>query len=270
MAVVALFPLFYNQGAPWWLPLALFPLTLAFGLYGVLAWWCGGEYARPRFSACAFLYAIPLLLCAVQLIPHEGLVNTLAPGNGSFWVAFNKIAIEKGLPTISLEPDGTVVRALLLAVCGLLFLIVTNCVHTHKRIRIVLLCIMVAALGNAVIAFIDFFGDTANGMGSDFRGTFLNRNHFAFLMMLGTMAAASLLAIATIEHSTRKEDSISIWIRLTPIFIFSIFVLLTAQVLSLSRGAFIASSVALTVFTVIWLYLKILDLLIRLTGDSRK
>ena len=253
MAVVALFPQFYSQGAPWWLPLALIPLTVAAGLYGVLAWWCGREYARPRFSTVALLFAVPLLLCAVQLIPHHGLVNAVAPANGSFWSAFNEVALLGGTPTISLAPDGTIGRALLLVVCGVLFLLVTNCVHTHQRIRIVLLCIMVAALGNAVIAFLDFFGDNSNGMGNDFRGTFLNRNHFAFLMMMGAMAAASLLAITTIEHSTRREDSSSVWIKLTPVFIFAVFVLLTAQVLSLSRGAFIGSALSLTIFTVIWL-----------------
>ncbi|MBP5641253.1 MAG: O-antigen ligase family protein, partial [Victivallales bacterium] len=252
MIVVAIFPIFYCEGATWWLPLVFLPITLALALHAIQGWWLGGRYSRMRISTCMALLVIPLVLCVVQLIPNAELLKAIAPANLGFWEMFNSVALSKGETTISLSPDNTIWRGMTYLACLLLFFLIINCVHSHGRIKFLLLAIMLAALGNSFLAFIDFFCGDAKGIGDEFRGAFLNRNHFAFLMMMGTVASATLLSIVTVEHTLRREETTSVWIRMIPLYIFAVFMLMTSQILSLSRGAFVGSSIALILYGVIW------------------
>ena len=287
IALVVIMPLAYFGGERWWLPSVWLGLVLAYTMWGLSVWWCGKDYAHVKISAWGLLFLVPLLVGVVQLAPHRGLTKLLSPKAFTQWVAMEELAKEMETPAlepeesddaeavaealkeaekldlkrntirtrVSVSPGDTMQMCSLFGICLLLFILLTSKMHHTYQIRIVLLAIVVTALGNAIFAFIESFGTTAAGVPQkeSFNGVFGNRNHFAFMMMMGVMSTVGLMGILTgsKRHGSKLE---AWWTKLQAPLGIILFVLLTAMVMSLSRGAFMATVVSLLVFGVIWVF----------------
>lgn len=196
----------------------------------------------------------------VQLIPGT---QQLASANARLWEAFNHIAILPGTPRLSLAPDHTLECLAFLATCTLLLFLLTSMTYTSKRIKCVMLAVVSAALGNAILAFCQYFSHAAQSIGMDFHGAFLNRNHFAFLMLMGIITGLGLMASLLSEqrrfshslpydYANREKHTSMLGVA---VLAFVLFAMIAAQIISLSRGAFIGMTIAATCFIIIWLLL---------------
>ncbi len=285
LGLVVIMPLAYFGGERWWLPSVWLGLVLAYTMWGLSVWWCGKDYAHVKISAWGLLFLVPLLVGALQLAPLRGLTKVLSPKAFAQWVAMEELAKDMETPElepeesddaeataealkeaekldlkrgtirtrVSVSPDDTMQMCSLFGICLLLFILLTSKMHHTYQIRIVLLAIVATALGNAIFAFVESFGATTAGVSQreSFNGVFGNRNHFAFMMMMGVMSTVGLMGVLT--GSKRHGSKLEAWWTklLVPLGII-LFVLLTAMVMSLSRGAFLATVVSLLVFGVIW------------------
>ena len=287
LGLVALMPLAYFGGERWWLPTVWLGLVLAYTMWGLSVWWCGKDYAHVKLSIWGLLFFIPLLVGALQLAPLKGVTKLLSPKAYSQWEAMAELAKDMETPEleatemedkeaaeealkeaekldlkrgkmhtrISVSPDDTIKMCSLFGICLFLFILLTSKLHHTYQIRLVLLAIIVAALGNAIFAFVESFGSAAEGVAhkETFSGIFGNRNHFAFMMMMGVMSTVGLMGVLTgsKRHGSKLE---AWWTKLQVPLGIILFVLLTAMVMSLSRGAFLATIVSLLVFGVFWMF----------------
>ena len=238
-----------------------------------------------KISAWGLLFLIPLLVGALQLAPIRGLTKVLSPKAFAQWGAMEELAKDMETPElepeesddaeavaetlkdaekldlkrgmvrtrVSMSPGDTIQMCSLFGICLLMFILLTSKMHHTYQIRLVLLAIVVTALGNAIFAFVESFGTVAAGVPQkeSFNGVFGNRNHFAFMMMMGVMSTVGLMGVLTgsKRHGSKLE---AWWMKLQVPLSIILFVLLTAMVMSLSRGAFMATVVSLLVFGLIW------------------
>ncbi len=287
IGLVVLMPLAYFGGERWWLPTVWLGLVLAYTMWGLSVWWCGKDYAHVKLSVWGLLFFIPLLAGALQLLPHKGLTKVLSPKAFTQWEAMAVLAKDMETPEleteevddaeaaaetlkeaekldlkrgkvqtrVSISPDDTKQMCSLFGVCLCLFILLTSKLHHTYQIRLVLLAIVVTALGNAIFAFVESFGSVTASVTQkeSFNGVFGNRNHFAFMMMMGVMSTVGLMGILTgsKRHGSKLEGW---WTKLLVPLGIILFVLLTAMVMSLSRGAFLATVVSLLVFGVFWAF----------------
>ena len=287
LGLVVLMPLAYFGGERWWMPTVWLGLVLAYTMWGLSVWWCGKDYAHVKLSVWGLLFLIPLLVGALQLAPLKGVTKLLSPKAFSQWEAMAVLAKDMETPElepeesddaeavaealkeaekidlkrgkmrtrISVSPDDTMQMCSLFGICLFLFILLTSKLHHTYQIRLVLLAIIATALGNAIFAFVESFGSVAAGMNQreSFNGVFGNRNHFAFMMMMGVMSTVGLMGVLT--GSKRHGSKLEAWWTklLVPLGII-LFVLLTAMVMSLSRGAFMATVVSLLLFGVFWAF----------------
>ena len=287
LGLVVIMPLAYFGGERWWLPAVWLGLVLAYTMWGLSVWWCGKDYAHVKLSVWGLLFLIPLLVGVIQLMPLKGLTKLLSPKAFSQWEAMAELAKDMETPElepeeaddaeavaealkeaekldlqrgkmhtrISVSPDDTVQMCSLFGICLFLFILLTSKLHHTYQIRLVLLAIIATALGNAIFAFIESFGTTTTGVsqGTSFNGIFGNRNHFAFMMMMGVMSTVGLMGVLT--GSKRHGSKIEAWwTKLQVPLGIILFVLLTAMVMSLSRGAFMATVASLLVFGAFWAF----------------
>ena len=285
LGLVVIMPLAFFGGERWWLPSVWLGLVLAYTMWGLSVWWCGKDYAHVKISAWGLLFRIPLLVGALQLAPIRGLTKVLSPKAFAQWGAMEELAKDMETPElepeesddaeavaetlkdaekldlkrgmvrtrVSMSPCDTIQMCSLFGICLLMFILLTSKMHHTYQIRLVLLAIVVTALGNAIFAFVESFGTVAAGVPQkeSFNGVFGNRNHFAFMMMMGVMSTVGLMGVLTgsKRHGSKLE---AWWMKLQVPLSIILFVLLTAMVMSLSRGAFMATVVSLLVFGLIW------------------
>ena len=259
---LAVMPLCYAGGERWWLPCLLL-FALASAIVWLLArWWNGSATPALRLSPMLLLYLIPIAVGVAQLWPNDALVAKLSPKTFAIWQHFNELELPDGqaTATLSLSLDDTRLYMFLATICLLVFILVYSLARHRRDFRLVLCAVVTAAVGNAIWGFFAYFqGNPALGHGHAISGTFLNRNHFAFLMMLGCMAAAALIPAEKhwrhghdLNFSDQRDDSVATW-QISLLFV-TIFLMLTAQVLSLSRGAFLGTLLSLSIYTFIRLF----------------
>lgn len=285
VGLVFLMPLAYFGGERWWIPAVWMFLILAYMMWGLSVWWCGKDYAHVKFSGWGLLFFVPMLVGLIQLMPMKGLTKILSPKAYEQWEAVAELGQDINKPElepeeidesatgsqetltdiakldlkldqvktrVSVSPCDTREMVGLFGACLLLFILLTSKLHHTYQIRVVLLAIVATALGNAIFAFVESFGAAA-GENSTFNGVFANRNHFAFMMMMGVMSTVGLMGVLTgsKRHGAKLEGW---WPKLLVPLSIILFVLLTAMVMSLSRGAFLATIISLVVFGGVWLF----------------
>ena len=262
---LAVLPILYMGGEVWWLPLELIIALAGVFCWLLSYWWRGHSAGRPRFSMTILIFALPFLFAVIQCVPNSGLTGLLSPKAHSLFEGFNALDIAVAKPSISVAPDLTHHYILFLAIALLFHIMALSHCSERLKMRLMLLGIVCAALGNAGISFYSFFNSSAKGIINMpvFTGAFMNRNHFGFLMMLGIMCDLGLLngIVSEDKHSHRSKSNDSDeeytwngWKKLVIPLGLILFVLLTALLLSLSRGAFVGVTVSLLVFGIIWLF----------------
>ena len=121
----------------------------------------------------------------------------------------------------------------------------------------VLCAVAAAALGNAARFYVQVFSE-ANAEARLLTGAFFNRNHFGFMMTLGIMAVSGLLAVAATKNRHHHYDSRNRTLDrdrpqgLLFLLTFLLLLLIVAQALCLSRGAFLTSTIGLMAFWSMW------------------
>ncbi len=264
---VGFMPILYMGGEAWWLPVELLVALAGYFCWMLSYWWRGHRAGRPHFSLTMLFFALPLAYALFQCMPLGKFLAFLTPKGYSLIEGFNALGIAEARHSISVAPDSTSRYIMLLVVVLLFhFLALSHC-SGRMKMRVMLLGIVAAALGNAGLSFYEFFTSSSKGIFSMpvFTGAFMNRNHFGFMMMLGTMCDLGLITgIVSDEgrHHHRHRRSRSSdgeydwdgWRRLVIPLGLILFVLLTALLLSLSRGAFVGTTVSLLVFGIIWLF----------------
>ncbi|MBR0458580.1 MAG: O-antigen ligase family protein [Victivallales bacterium] len=253
--VLAMMPWFYNGGDLWWLPLFQLLMLVICVMWLLGGWWCGWDHLHFRWHKMMWLFLIPLGLGVLQLIPCAPLVRLLSPATWDIWSHFNEAGMGTAQVTFSLSPDATLSRISLLFTCALVFLVIRSQAQNTMQLRLVLFAIIAAALGNAFYSFVAFFQNQVS-MGIQFSGTFQNRNHFAFLMMLGILATVALFPAGgkwSHDVATRYEtpDENKQDLRITILLFLTLFTLIIAQLLSLSRGGFTATISILAVYIIL-------------------
>lgn len=254
LLTMVLMPLAYDGGERWWLPIFNTILIAMYGVWMLSAWWCGGDSAKTRWHGTLLLLMLPIAAGLLQLIPCASLVRILNPHTWQLWSDFSGLGIGTAVPRLSLSVDSTIQRLSLLIACLLLLFILLSKAHHRLHLKLILAAVGLAALCNAILAFVLFFCSSGVGIEqlSPFTGTFLNRNHFGFFMMLGTMSFSGLMA-AIISEKRHEDGDWEHWPLLTVPISLAIFTLVTALVLSLSRGAFIGATVSMLLFGITWL-----------------
>jgi len=260
LALVAAMPGLYGGGVLWWLPLCLSLVSLSLLFWIITGWWCGGKHLRIHMPLGLSVFALLLFVTVLQGC-HWGWLEGLLPERIVYeWQSVQGLftPLDGIVPhvdmSLSLNPDRTFTYLRVLLVCGGIYLVLVSKARHRLHLKFVLLAIVCAALFNAMHAYYGFFTSN-NALVFDFHGTFLNRNHFGFLMMLGSLAGVSLLATINSRNSIREgdEEVWKKWHKLTLPLALTIFLLVTAIVLSLSRGAFVATLIAMCGFGVIWI-----------------
>ncbi|MFA6929729.1 MAG: O-antigen ligase family protein [Lentisphaeria bacterium] len=246
------FPLLYSGGALWWLPAALTWTFLLYAFWLLSACWQGGEKLQLRVHPALLLLLLPLLAGCLQLLPLGSLVKILSPQAGTCWTSFNDLGLGTVLPRITLAPDATRFKCQLLLLCLLLFCLLYHYSRHRKDLFLIMITVVASALGNASIAFWQFFTlHSGRGLDTVFTGTFHNRNHFGFMMSMGILAALGLLSTLKKDANRRFPWQPAFQHFKIPLVI-SIFLLIIAQVLSLSRGAFLATALMLCCYAILW------------------
>ena len=255
--LLVMLPLVYNGGDYWWLPTASCLLALLYAIWGLAAWWRGSESVRWRWHAGILLFVLPLTLGLVQFLPlPDGVVARLSPVSWSWWESLDRIGLGTVPARLTLAPDYTLRTCELLLLCLLVFMLLLHKARRRTGLRLAMTAVVVSAFANAGFAFWELWRqDQGGGMQAltVFTGVFLNRNHFGFMMLLGILAGMGLLtAVGATRRKPTYGDPPS-WQRLIIPITFMLFAMQTAQVLSLSRGAFMATVIAVTCFGLVWL-----------------
>ncbi len=262
---VAFLPVLYMGGEAWWLPLELIVALVGFFCWILSYWWRGYRAGHIRLSLTILFFVLPLAVAFLQCIPCARLTSLLSPKGFNLIEEFNALGIVVAKHSISLSPERTYRYILLLFVALLFHLLALSHCSERMKMRLMLLGIVFAAVGNAVLAFYEFIANgTKSGLNLPvFSGAFLNTNHFGFLMMLGIMSDLALLMGIVLDdkHAHRRRNSMTSgeeyewkgWrVLIIPLGLV-LFVLFTALLMSFSRGAFLGTVASLIVFGIIWL-----------------
>ncbi len=258
LCAIGVMPILYDGGTAYWLPVELTLLTVGTATWLLAGWWCGREANRPYCHPLLWVIGGIILFCmAVQMVPLGNVVTFVSPHAGRIWKDFNGLGLASVKATISLSPDATFWRSMHLLIGCLLFFLVCSLCRTKMTLKLIVLAIVVAAFGNAIVSFVDFFYSGKNGADSwsVFCGTFLNRNHFGFMMMMGILSSMGLMAGISGERDRKSRafgDTLDAKM-LFPIATIG-FLLMAALILSLSRGAFLGTVVGMLFFIGIWLF----------------
>ncbi|MBQ7650088.1 MAG: O-antigen ligase family protein, partial [Victivallales bacterium] len=261
---MAFLPVIYMGGESWWLPLELIIALVGFFCWGLAYWWRGYRAGRFSISPTVLFFALPLAVAVLQCIQSDALASVLSPKAYGLVEDFNALGLAAAKHSISVAPDWTYRYVMLLLVALLFHILAYSHCTERMKMRLMLLAIVLAALGNAGLSFYEFFisGSKASINLPVFKGAFLNRNHFGFLMMLGIMSDLGLLTGILLDekHSHRRRNSMTSgeeyewkgWrVLVIPLGIV-LFLLLVALLMSFSRGAFTGTVVSLLGFGIIW------------------
>ena len=258
LATIGILPIIWGGGQAWWFSASLLLLVFAFAVWQIGIWWMGDGTYRVQFSWGALLFALPLGVGLFQWLPLGDAVRALSPAAARYWDAAAALPWGGRTPTVSLAPDITLRYCGLYLGCLIIFLLLSSLAR-HRRYMIGVLCAVVtAAVGNVAQYFVQSF--SGNTGIREITGGFLNRNHFGFLMTMGILSASGLLAIVAAKSSDHHYDKRNRVQRyehpqaLAFLLSFVIFLLIVAQVLCLSRGAFLTAMLGLVAFWGTWAY----------------
>ena len=254
--LLGIFPIFYYGGRLWWQWLALSILVSSCGFWAVSSWWRGGNSLDIRPLAAFFL--LPLAYGLFQLLQCSAIVEALSPKAASLISDFNGLGLGVARKCLSLAPDATIEKLGIILVCLLFFTLVCSQFRNQLYIKLLMWALSLGAFLNATLAFMqNFMGKGGMASIAPFTGTFINRNHFGFLMMIGILSSMGLLVINTSSTVRSRRAAVNDGRKTRPLFnaLLSLFIFIefSALVLTQSRGAFIGVGVALVVFFIGWI-----------------
>ena len=230
---------------------------LSLGLF-ILKW----AFLRP--ARLRFPLSGPILLLFVlgllQLIPlPPSLLRILSPGAYRAYAEY--LPQSSGFPawrTLSVYPEGTWDRAMLLAAYFSVFFIIVNMARTRKDINRLVLVIVLVGCFEAFYGLIEYFGGNQHiflykkkWYLESVTGTFINRNHFAGYLEMSIPLVLGL-ALSAVPHLRSWRASLK-WMagekmNLVALGFFAVIVMSLALIFSRSRAGilcFVASLIFL-------------------------
>ena len=236
-------------------------MALFLGLHFFGYWMRGYSLKACKLHKFLIILLLPLLYGGFQLLPIDWLTHVLSPSSWKCWHHFADVAGCDITARITLSPEHTMFFCRVFFICLALGYLLFNLCRKRKELRFIAFGVVLSAGLNAVLAFVHLVKKSAikgaaHSIVSDVaRGTFINRNHFAFLMGLGVLMAVGLLfSINEDAEKSRKMNvsSISMWESLRGPILLIFFVIFSAMVCSLSRGAFLAVVPMALLLTGLW------------------
>ncbi len=214
--------------------------------------------------AIVSLGALVLIWVAIQTapLPHL-LVELLNPGLYEAYTNSPSLASKDRWLPLSADIASTAASWKLFCAYGALFVLTLGLVNNPRRLTIVLGTIVAVGVAQCLYGIVVRFGGTDLGLwdpgfsSNAVAGTYVNRNHFAGLMVL----AIGLLLGRFIGRSARGPKSLRVrdvldWLSHNLLgtgvwFTFALIVLLGGLILSTSRGALAAFIVAFVMTSIL-------------------
>ena len=266
--ILVVMPTIQRGGELWWLPATGILILSSCALWLFCRFFLGENsrhsripMPRPFWDNSYFLFLLPIVVGLLQLIPCKWLVSIFSPNSSVLWEEAN------GTSHFTLYPEATKERLFLLFLCLLACFFIRNFCRHRRYAYGVLGAIAAAALLNALFAFWQLLSPKTavtspisalmtNSVGIS--GTFLNRNHFGFMMTAGICSICGLFMMISEEKMAPLNNVIGIVQREKRnrwcyFFCIVLFILYTANVISLSRGSFLASNLALAALVLYWM-----------------
>lgn len=207
---------------------------------------------------------IPILLffivCLFQIVPLPGFVLGLISDKSlEIWVSTRSVlegiepSIEMRFFTISVYPNITLQKTLLLLSYLVFGIVVSRSFRSAKTFSIVLFSIFIVMVLEATVGIYQYL---SSGGGESARGTFINRNHFAgFIEMSFPLFLGYVLAMGAWDESSEKSflkrfittDNLPKQI----LFLFVLGVILLSVILSKSRGGIFSILISLAFFYIV-------------------
>ncbi|MCF7855127.1 MAG: O-antigen ligase family protein, partial [Candidatus Pacebacteria bacterium] len=219
---------------------------------------------RPRIHRAWVVSGAILLLLCVQIVPGSGLVGMLSPHAATAWEQAYAAGLTELEPRMSLAPARTRMALAMLTQIALAGFLVYNTFRSRSRLLLLSASIAGAAFVNTLTALTPtvigsphLYSDL--GISSTpLSGTYLNRNHFGFLVGLGLLQVSGLawLIYNSGDNGTRTIHWKSLFPFLrkhlrSPMLVglaMAAVPMTMSLVFSLSRGAAMATAVALLFF----------------------
>lgn len=263
LSLLFFLPLAKGGGTPWALPAALGLQLLAYSLWG-LGRWVKRENDPLRWH---WSLGIPLFLsflAFIYLLPLGPLVRFLSPAAAAAWQQFNAYGLGPTSACLSLNPSEGIYYGQFFLLCFLLAFLLYNRCQQADHLVLVALTIIASATLNAALAFYPFF--TSSALFSEnhlpveiLHGTFPNRNHFALFMGIGAQLSLGLLLAffpIKVEYLRKPDLTERLICPIKGMFLFTLLLLVTAQIFSLSRGGALSTIPVLTSFFILWLFFR--------------
>lgn len=229
---------------------------------------CSGR--RIRFHWYWLIAAGLLVLLSVQLFPSHVFTRIFSPKGAEVWARARDAGLTDLPSHLSLAPFRTRQALWIMTQVALTGLLIYNTYTTRSRLLLLLSCVAGAAVANALAALFPVITGSEplySEMGISTKplsGTFLNRNHFGFLMAIGLVSLAGIAWSIYISrpaeagNGRRIASAERILSRhrgplLVVVGVAAVAVAMS-MLLSLSRGAVAGACVALMCF--VWFGLK--------------
>lgn len=247
IGLVILSPLPFAGHRPWAWSLLAVATGLLLTLWGWL--WGSGRVRLPVGWPHLWPMLIPFALCLVWIFV-QGVAWTPTSWHHPLWA-------EAGSPggTITLDPAATLTALMRLLTYGGIFWLALQVGRDRNRARQGLKAVALIAILQAVYGLAVYFigSDTILWFEKwayigDVTGTFVNRNAFGAYAGLGVLACLAIAA-GTMAHEQGQRlgarDKAELLLNRTAPYLVGLGLLGTALLLSHSRGAFLATAVAI-------------------------
>lgn len=247
-------------------------LTLGMAVFAaVVLWLVSWIIVRPpsfRLPAVTLLLTILLLGVLAQTVPLPfDWVRLLNPMSADVVEAYHRIlggTVVDGFPTVSpaipatttlsVAPGATMRAAFLFAVYIGVFLVTANCLHTWHSIRRMAAFLAASGFVLAVVSVAHRYSGSDEMLwvhvpryGGNFFGSFTNRNHFAFNMLLVLGLTIGLFLASLRHHHDHASEKWRTWISgmstrqssRVALLAFACVIVGASIVVSLSRGGIV-------------------------------
>ncbi len=206
-----------------------------------------------RFRILMLCWMLVMVFAFLQVVPlSPRLISALSPSLSDLysWTLPTSIKNNVWRP-LSTTPAATVQIGLLIGAYGTAFALVARLCRTRSRMLMLATTIILIGAGEAIMGLAHLGGK----LDIPASGTFVNRNHFAALLIMAIGLSMGLILFRWQEDSTAKAANelsesgmrFDRWARISPLFVVSLTIFV-AIIFSFSRTGLITSFAMVVLF----------------------
>lgn len=251
IGLVVLIPLPFGGHRPWAWSLLAIVTGLLLTLWGWL--WASGRVRLAVGWARLWPMLIPFALCLAWIL-LQAMTWTPEAWHHPLWSEADQLLSQAG-GTVTLDPAATWTALMRLLTYGGIFWLSVQVGRDRDRARKGLNAVALIAILQAIYGLILYFLGSNTILWfekwayiGDVTGTFVNRNAFGAYAGLGILACLAVAAGTMADEQGRRlgaRDKAELLLNRTAPYLVGLGLLGTALLLSHSRGAFLATSVAI-------------------------